>query len=688
MNSQIFTTSSLEESLTLPTPRDWSARYGGCPWLDGGIDEQVHRLRQALESLQTSDGAHSTELADSEGNVRTIGWYSRRLGSTGLLVSSGKGHVKVSDYAAKWLSTDDDRILTGILHARILLFGEVLQLLHDKPGLTHRELREEATTKYRINWKTLDPVRKRVGWLRSLGYVQFSFDRKLSITETGREVLPLLQISQPRDFEGETAPPTLANVDLPVSIVQKLSGMSDADLAQRKSAFGYIPRSDVKDIYESIKHLCLFFDPDATKEDFVAFCASDFGLKETSGTSALYALRAMGLVEQFSMERFRLTVHARDWIDSEGRWSLLATVHSRILLVGELIPHLAEVIRVPDLRTTVNGMYGTQLSLSEIRSRIHLLFACSAVDQLAPGQFRATRHGLSFAGQIQLLAENEIPGEVLISAEPDFAPEALSNIRHEVTEAATDSRRPQRFEVAVQQCFEALGYHADHLGGPGKTDVLVHYPKGPGKTRRFIVDAKSSASGTVTETMVQFPALKDHLVKHGADFAVLVAPAFAGRVISWAAENSVVLLDLEHLTVLLQNQEQNPAPLSVVTPFLAGQDDSWSALETAWRTQQRATDLLVEVIDCLRREYENPDGETGGALTAEQIYFLLRDAVEPRPTQAAIRPLLDLLSSPLIQGTDSAGKGWVLPDPPIQIARRLRTLAGQIEAIVDSGSNS
>lgn len=84
----------------------------------------------------------------------------------------------------------------------------------------------------------------------------------------------------------------------------------------------------------------------------------------------------------------------------------------------------------------------------------------------------------------------------------------------------------------MQQCFEALGYRADHLGGAGKTDVLVHYAEGPGKTRRFIADAKSSASGTVTDTMVQFPALKDHTANHRADFAVLVAPAFAGRVIN------------------------------------------------------------------------------------------------------------------------------------------------------------
>lgn len=88
-----------------------------------------------------------------------------------------------------------------------------------------------------------------------------------------------------------------------------------------------------------------------------------------------------------------------------------------------------------------------------------------------------------------------------------------------------------------------------------------------------------------------------------------------------------------------------------------------------------------EVIDCLRREFDNPDGETDGTLTAEQIYFLLRDAVEPRPTQAAIKPLLELLASPLIQGTRASGKGWALPDPPTQIARRLHTIANQVEAL-------
>ena len=664
----------------LPVPRDWSVRYGGCPWLDGGMEDQVERLRDALEAIRVSDGAFSTELSPSDDSVRTVAWFSRRLGSSGLLVSNGQGHVKVSDDAARWLLSHDDRILAGILHSRVLLFGEILQLLSDNPGITHSQLKENATSKYKLDWKMLDPVRKRVGWLRSLGYVQFSFDKKLSVTETGLEVLALLDIVDPNQVSRTVERPNVPVPDLPVAIGEEMKSLTSEELSERKSAFGYVPRSNVKDIYESIRHLCLLFDPASTKDQFIASCRIDFGVKDTSGMSALYALKSMGLIEQFSMDGYRLTSQAREWIDSDQPWGLIAIVHAHILIVGELIPYLAEVTRVPNLRETVNGAYGTRLSLSEIRSRIHLLVSCSAVEQLAPGQYRATPEGLAILDQLTLLAERDVPVDVP-HADDDLSMARNDSLREELIVAATNSQHPERFELAVQQCFETLGFRSEHLGGPGKTDVLVHYADGPGQTRRFIADAKSSASGTVTETMVQFPALKDHTTKHKADFAVLVAPDFSGRIISWAAENNVVLLNVPRLCVLLENQQRNPAPLDEVIAFLGGKKDGWLNLESTWRAQQRTGDLFVEVIDCLRREYEDPDDETGGALTAEQIYFVLRDAVEPRPTQVAIKPLLDFLSSPLAQGTRPAGKGWRLPDPPTLIARRLRTIAARIDAI-------
>lgn len=675
----------LSTNLSLPTPRDWAVRYGGCPWLGGSIEDQVQRLREFLKKLQETDGSYNTEIASPDGSVRTVGWYSRNLGSSGILASNGEGHVKISETAAQWLSTADDRLLAGLIHSRIRLFGEILQILRDRPGITHEELYKEASAKYQLDWKTLDPVRRRVGWLRSFKYVELTFNRTLHLTKRGEDVLPLLKIVQPADVSRELDPQATSNITLPAAIAQEASEMNDEKLSERKNAFGYIPRSNVRDIYESIKHLCLLFDPETTKEEFVSRCSADFGVKDSSGISALYALRSMGLVEQVSLNGYRLTINAREWINSEERWGLLAIAHTKIFVVGELIPYMKEVIRVPTLQKTINRAYGSQLSLSEIRSRIHLLVACSAIEQLAPGQFRATQDGLALAQQMSLLSEPEVPNQPSTVVEETTASGVL---RQELTEAATDSKNPERFEKAIQQCFEALGYHAEHLGGPGKTDVLVHYTDGPGKTQRFIVDAKSSASGTVTDNMVQFPALKDHVTKHKAKFAVLVGPTFVGRVVSWADENNIVLLDLARLKLLLDNQDRIPAPLDVVTDFLSGKEDGWSALETAWGQQQRSVELLIEVIDCLRREFNNPDGETEGALSAEQIYFLLRDVVEPRPTQASIKPLLDLISSPLIQGTHAVGKGWVFPDPPKLISQRLRTIANRIDALSEAESSS
>ena len=43
----------------------------------------------------------------------------------------------------------------------------------------------------------------------------------------------------------------------------------------------------------------------------------------------------------------------------------------------------------------------------------------------------------------------------------------------EIIEASTDSRNPDRFERAVRDAFDFLGFEAQRLGGPGKTDVLL-----------------------------------------------------------------------------------------------------------------------------------------------------------------------------------------------------------------------
>ncbi|MCZ4326264.1 restriction endonuclease [Brachybacterium paraconglomeratum] len=681
-------TPASEGELLLPAPRDWTVRYGGCPWLFGPMEEQATRARAALLAIRDSDGAHATEIEIGHGDARKISWYSRQLGSSGLISSNGQGRVRVSDDAERWLDSKDDRILAGILHSRILLFGEILSILQTSPGITHSELQTRANELYNTGWKTVDPIRKRVGWLRSLQLVELSFDNKLTVTESGRELFELLTIVSPEDLERHEQATPQVDVSLPPTITEHLATFGQDDLASRKHAFGYIPRSSSKSLYESLHHLCSWFDPAITKEIFLERAERDFDVKESSGMSALYALAAFGLVERSSVTEYQLSELGRSWLDSNQELSLAAVIHSNLNILGELIGHLNEVTRVPELQKLVSSTYGVDISAQGIRSRVNLLVACDAIEQLAPGRFRATSAGKAFADQLPLLEPELEPGATPASVQAQGPVELAEHSRlvRELADSSTDSQKPEHFEAAVKNIISFLGYKAEHLGGPGRTDVLVHFSDQPGLNRRFIVDTKASAAGPVTDSMIQFPALHDHLKKHDGDFAVVVAHEYSGRVTSWAAQNGVTLLDVKHLTEIVHRQVRTPAPLSMITAFLAGEKNSWESLVAEWGRQRDSASLLTEVIECLRQEYANPDEETGGALTAEQVYFLVRNSFEPRPTQATVRPLLDLLSSPLIRAARTDGKGWIMPDPPIQIARRLRAIADQIESAVEHES--
>lgn len=682
------TNSSNLDSPPLPTPRNWAVRHSGYPWLGGPMEEQVTRARAALQAIRKSDGAHTTELDAGYGEVRTIGWYSRQLSPSGMLSSNGQGHIKVSDDAERWLDTEDDRILAGLLHARILLFGEILLILQSSPPLTHEELRVVANRDYGIDWKTADPIRKRVGWLRPLRLVEFSFDHKLSLTSKGEQLIELLDIVRPEELaQRSQISVETQSIALPSVIGERVCALTPEALSRRKVAFGYIPRTNAQTIYESFHLLCSWFEYGATKEDFLQKAEDVFGVKESSGTSALYALGAFGLIERVSMTEYRVADLCQAWLQSGEKMPLAAIMHTHLQIFGELIPHLEDVTRVPALQKIINETYGVNIGLQGIRSRINLLHACGAVEQLAPGRFRSTPSGRSFSDSVPLLEPSEELGGVASASQAPKSrePDDTTVMVSELLESSTDSQHPDRFELSAERVFTYLGYQAEHLGGPGNTDVLVHYSHKPGQQRRFIVDTKASAVGSVTDSMIQIPALKDHTKKHNADFAVVVANAFSGRIIDWAAQNGVMLVDVKHLSEIVNRQTRTPAPLSAVTAYFAGKEDAWTALQVEWRERDDSVNLLSEVVDCLRREHRTPDDETGGALTAEQIYFLLRNSFEPRPTQATIRPLLDFLASPLVRGSKPEGKGWIMPDPPSQIARRLRDIANRIESVSETG---
>lgn len=80
------------------------------------------------------------------------------------------------------------------------------------------------------------------------------------------------------------------------------------------------------------------------------------------------------------------------------------------------------------------------------------------------------------------------------------------------------------------------------------------------------------------------------------------------------------------------------------------------------------------------------DEITGGALTADQIYLIVRDEIDPRPAGADIEEVLELLQHPLVHSvvptaTSTKASAYQLSDPPHLMATKLDAIARTLRSV-------
>lgn len=250
----------------------------------------------------------------------------------------------------------------------------------------------------------------------------------------------------------------------------------------------------------------------------------------------------------------------------------------------------------------------------------------------------------------------------------------------EIVSAGTDSQVPTRFEKALAEAFDFLGLETSHVGGSGNTDVIVGLGVASVRSRRAIVDAKSSASGMINEKLINFQALKEHKSKHEASHVAVVGPGFPdGRLRDWAVDEGVALITCEQLTTVLRRQLLTPlAPEELIALFDPA--DGWMLLEQMWMQYDRRNELLGLIVACFVREAQEDDPLLGSSLDVVSIYRAIRDQVSPKPDTAELQAALDFLSSPFVSVIASTKGGYELRESPKTSARRLRALGVAVSA--------
>ena len=309
-----------------------------------------------------------------------------------------------------------------------------------------------------------------------------------------------------------------------------------------------------------------------------------------------------------------------------------------------------------------------------------------AIDRSVPGTWIITE-----AGRQMVEEAAQEPPSSLFSLLPRPSPETpvrpspvvtLGNpLYHRLRTTALSGVDATAFEEALAEAFSVLGFHAVKIGGRGDTDIRVTAPLGKHQYIA-IVDAKSSRTGKVADTALNFPSLHDHREKNQADFVMVVAPTFTrGKALAHAEREHVVLMELESFLAILEMH--NGTPLSLYTlrdmftrPGLYGTTPDH--LREAHEHVELLAALLPLIVQTIEQWYTLGHVE---AVNADSLFYAFIERFGPaRYPKELIDAALTYLASPFISALRKNDVGYYLTMSARTVHNRLLRLGASFPA--------
>jgi hypothetical protein len=606
-----------------------------------------------------------------------------QLATQGLVEREGASRWKASSYASEWLTNQDNLFLAVQLHSNVKFFGELIASIGE--DTKHSDLVDIARESYGLNWNSADQVRRRTGWMRSLGLIEV-WGQKVVRTGLGDEFLRRVSVCTPEEATGDSVQSEDSLSDSQMKVISDLTQFEQVDLRNRKALIGYIPRgnatagseSESLGATEAVRKLVGMIGKGITVDDFFEECSSDLGISKSSFTSTMHALRHTNLIEQTAFNFYSQSQNAEMLVRAGNEKLLAAYLHGRYLYFCEILNYLDEPSTPSALVSIAKDQYGfNQANNGEIRVRLEFLQDAGLVERIDWQRFRITVAGKQFR-ELLPMQKPVIEGrdaEVVEEGEADLESSSIhAVIIEDLRTYGTNGKASSEFERAVSRAFAFLGFETEHLGGPGRTDVLCVAQLATSDRYRVIVDAKSSGNGIVDEGGLTFDVLRDHKKKHKADYIVVVGPGFAPRLKNWALENRVILLTIDDLTSIVALQVENPVSLSDLREMLSRVDTFKDDLIDRFQTLERRSSLMRKIVDLAFQEVVDEDPIDDGFISIENVVYALRKEFSPRPSLDEVREVLEFLSNPVVGALVSSKGRYRMVDAPRNLQLRLHGL--------------
>lgn len=636
-----------------PKPLSWDMKSFSMPNIPRGTLGMKENLKTILEMVRNNVSPSQRLTIEGSESKIDLGTACVRLRPMKLLLKTQNGWT-LSDEAKKWLDTEDELYLAAFLCARIKFLAEILYYL-DEPK-TAAELQAIAINEYALTWKTTSDINARLVWLRQLGLVEFQdFSLRYFLTDLGKEFVKNIEIEKPieQDFSfDETANEEVVEVsDWAIEFCTDLPG-------KRKSSIGYIV-GDMKQFYSTIAEFIQLVDGGKTSEQIMEYAVENYEIAASSLRSFFTTLTNMNIVERKTATIYDVTDTARLWSEKKQIIDLLCILHRQFGFMFEMLNVLEErSMSNKELAAVAKVSYGFEKeNVDEIRKRIAIFQVAKLIRNDSKDRYTITNRGRKLLGLIKLEKPMVVETEV-----KSYEPENTQNLQFftELRLAAKDSGNFEMLEKLVKVAFEKLGFEAQWLGGPGKTDVLIRAAGNSSTAFSVSVDAKSTMSGNVTDGVVDFDTLEEHRRKHKADFSAVVGGSFQNeRLIKRAIDHNVVLIDIDTLETLIRNHLEVPIQvMSYKKLFENPGIANVTCLEEEREKITRYGKLLHTVMDCLVAERD--DKVTGGVLQERDIYRSLKidESFSYAPDIDEISNMLQFLASPLIGCVEKSKFGY------------------------------
>lgn len=284
-------------------------------------------------------------------------------------------------------------------------------------------------------------------------------------------------------------------------------------------------------------------------------------LKENSIKHHIKTLIDMGLIERQSLTTYRVTATGEE-ILSLNDFQFVFYLDKIYTFVLEILLYLNQ--KTSNLkRVNSNTKEKYSINKDSMSKRLNFLEVAKLIYKVDYYTYATSDLGklvLSYFNiESSLTSDNIEINENDIDIDSSTPRDSIESLIIELRQAASDSTIPSRFEKVINECFINLGFDSNWLGKSGETDVLAQTKTAPVSQYKIIIDAKSTTSPTVSDSLIDFDTLKEHKQKYNADYIVVVGIKFdKGRVVKRAKEHDVALLDVDALADLLKNHREVP----------------------------------------------------------------------------------------------------------------------------------